>query len=268
MSTSSLSPVSSLFRQVGLYRPARWAFNKLLYSHATRSAEVAGTRCVFRTPTRTMAEQVESLTGEETILRSFLEQLIPSDVVWDVGAGFGLYSVFASRRLSNVSIFAFEPESRMRKLLTENLARNGGRSTHILSCALGNTDANAILYPSDSPNVGASALVQRADYRLKRRGASIPIRRGDSLTEQGEATAPTILKLDVEGAEALALQGMPKLLRKTTLRALYCEIHPLLLPLFGSSVKQLEELIAGSGFAVTGRHVRGREEHLICLRQP
>lgn len=268
MSTSSHLFFSDLFRRTGLYRPARWMFNRMFYSHATRTAEVAGTTCEFRTPTGTMAEHVESLTGEESILRSFLEQLVPSDIVWDVGAGFGLYTAFATRRLSTGSVFAFEPEGGMRELLMENLARNGGGPAHVLGYALGDRDSETVLYPSDSPNVGASALVQRPDYRVKRRGTAIPMRRGDSLVEQGIASAPTILKIDIEGAEILALQGMPELLKKSTLRALYCEVHPLLLPLFGSSGQQLEELIAEAGFAVSVRHIRGREEHLICIRQP
>ena len=213
-----------------------------------------------------MAEYVESLTGEETTLRHFLEELNGSDVVWDIGAAFGLYTVFASRRVPGGSIFAFEPEPRMRGLLVENLTRNGDSSTRVLSCALGDTDRDTVLYPSDTPNVGASALVHRPDYRLKQRGTPVAMRRGDSLVSLGEASSPTVVKLDVEGAEALVLQGMRTLLLQPSFRTLYCEIHPLLLPLFGSSAEQLETLITKAGFTFVERYTRGREVHVICQR--
>jgi FkbM family methyltransferase len=263
------SSIRALLYSLGLYRPARWLYNRLRYSRATRPAEVAGVRCIFRTPTGTIAEQIQSLTGEEALLRHFVLELKAQDVVWDIGAGFGLYTVLAALKPhAETSIIAFEPEPAVRRLLEENLALNGIQNAKLFSFALGDADAKTILYPSDTPNVGTSALLQRVDYRLKKQGIPIEMRRGDTLVTQGKVPAPTILKIDVEGAEARVLRGMQTLLIKPTLRALYCEVHPLLLANTGSSGAAVEHLITDAGFTISERYERGREYHLICLKRP
>ncbi len=257
----------NLAKRGGLYSPARFFYNTIFYSRARRTVKVENCSCTFWTPTPTIAEHVVSLTDEKELLQHLLKGLLPDDVVWDIGASFGLYTCFVSAKLGERGkVYAFEPEPRMRKLLGRNVALNRCRNVSVLPCALGSTDAETILYQSDSPNAGTSALTQRTDYRVKAQGINVLLRRGDSLVNEHTVSVPTILKIDVEGAEAQVLGGMGHLLRNNSLRALYCEVHPHLLPLFGDTAAGVEHCITEAGFTIAERHSRGTEYHIICLR--
>lgn len=252
--------------RLGLYKPARFLYNLTSMSGATRTAEINGIICTFRTPTRTIAEHVETLTGEREILRHFLQQVRPDDVVWDVGAGFGLYTLFAGNLMKQGMVYAFEPEPRTRALLERNLRLNRISRVEILRFALGDADSVVTMYQSDSPNVGTHALVQRTDFRLKARGITVDQRRGDSILQEGMALPPHMLKIDVEGAECRVLAGMSSMLSHPSLRSVYCEVHPRVLQIFGDSPSDVERLITNAGLAIIERHERGTEYHIVSVR--
>jgi FkbM family methyltransferase len=252
----------------GLYKPLRTLYHRTFYARRITTAGCAGITVRFSTPTPTIVEHVQSLTGEGPVLESFLGHLHEADVVWDVGAGFGLYALFSSvRTRGRGSVQAFEPEPGIRTLLHQNIGLNEARAISVHPFALGNSDGTTQLFASASPNIGTSALVQRPDYPLRETPASITLSRGDTLVADGAVPPPTVLKIDVEGAELLVLCGLAETLRRGSIRLICCEVHPRLLMLYGSSPEEFEHRLRASGFSVASRHPRGTEYHLLCLRE-
>jgi FkbM family methyltransferase len=249
-------------------RPLRAAYNAVVYGRSTRSVTLRGIRRTFGTPTGTIREHVDSFAGEEVVLVDLVSSLRSNDCFWDVGASFGLYSLFASAIIAAPgAVHAFEPEPRMRRLLQRNAGLNNAGSLTVHSFALGDQDGVALLYRSATPNIGTSALAQRRDYRLKRRGISVALRRGDHVAGDRTAGPPTVLKIDVEGGEGRVIAGLGDLMRSPGLRLVVCEVHPHLLPSFGDSVASLEAMITESGFTLQERIPRGTEYHLLCRRK-
>lgn len=256
-----------LLRLAGLSGPLRSLYHRLFFHNRRVEVSCAGISRTFVTPTPTIAEHALSLTGEGPVLEELLRALQPGDVFWDVGGGFGLYALFAAARLTESTVVSFEPEAGVRALLERNIETNGAQNVIILPLALGNTNGEGGLHASVSPNAGASSMVRRTDYRVRRRAASVRTVRGDTLIRSGEAPAPTAVKIDVEGAEQMVLAGLEDTLRSGHVRLLCCEVHPLLLPLFGASAAGVEEMIASWGFIVKRRHARGTESLLYCTRK-
>ena len=181
----------------------------LFFSHRYRTVECAGLVATFATPTPTLAEQVESFTGEKELLVDFLATLREGDVVWDVGAGYGLYAIFAARRLGAPGlIFAFEPGERITGVFMKNLRVNQASAVRHLPLALGAADGRAAMFEPDSPNAGTGSLADRSDYRVRRREEDVQVRSGDGLVESGTLPAPTVMKIDTEGAEGRILAGI------------------------------------------------------------
>jgi len=60
---------------------------------------------------------------EEPETVAWLDEMGPDDVLWDIGANVGLYSIYASR-FRGCRTVAFEPESQNFALLVENVALN------------------------------------------------------------------------------------------------------------------------------------------------
>ena len=258
---------NTLARSAGLYTPLRALYNSLFLSRTIRSVSIGTLHATFGTPTHTIMEHVESLGGERFILEELVECLNEQDVFWDVGASFGLYTVLAARKLTRGgAIVAFEPEPRMRALLERNLRLNGIGSVSVRSVALGDRDGVAEIFGAANPNTGTSSLARRKDYKLKREGLPVDIRRVDTLSGTAGLPRPTCMKIDVEGSEGRVLAGMGTLLRDTYLRSLFCEVHPQLLPSFGDSAESFEQTLTASGFAITERIPRGSEYHIVCRR--
>jgi len=72
---------------------------------------------------------------------------------------------------------------------------------------------------------------------------------GDSIPAQYDIPSPSIVKIDVEGAELEVLKGLSKLL--SGCRLIYCEVHPDRLDHFGADVDEVESFIESQGFECT-----------------
>ena len=258
---------SSLARRAGIYTPLRALYNVLFLSRSTRTLSAGTLRATFNTPTHTIMEHVESWGGEKSLVEEFLENLKPEDVFWDVGASFGLYTVLAAKKITPPgSVVAFEPEPHMRALLEKNLRLNDIRSVSVQAIALGDRDGDAEIFAAANPNSGTSSLAVRKDYRLKKRGIPVELRRGDTLSGAEGVHPPTCLKIDVEGSEAKVIAGMKAILADRRLHSIYCEVHPQLLPSFGESAEVFERTFTDAGFVIVKKEPRGREYHIICRR--
>ena len=86
----------------------------------------------------------------------------------------------------------------------------------------------------------------------------------DNAIRDGKLPKPTLIKMDIEGAEVLALQGMKELLSsQNSPRLIFIEIHPQFLLNFGSSSNECMELIESFGFKQI--QCVEREAQLHCI---
>ena len=133
------------------------------------------------------------LTGSYEPLLSRLKE---SDVVLDGGANIGVFSILASRRVRKV--YAIEPNPFNFDLLVKNIHDNHVSNIIPINAAL--SDKVGTVHFEGEGEIG----------HLSAKGATVPSVTIDSVS-QGEVSA---IKLDIEGAEPLALIG-----QETTLSA-------------------------------------------------
>jgi FkbM family methyltransferase len=255
--------IRKILLKTGLYDPIRNIYNFLFLFNANREVKLGDLIVRFRTLTFKIVDDVKSLLGEKEILSTFLSKLQPDDVVWDVGASYGIYSLFAGKEFPSIKVYAFEPEPKTFKLLNKNLRLNGIDNVIPKNYGLGDIDGAAILHTSSSANIGTHSLVQRNDYPVSEKGISVEIRKGDCIITTGTIETPSIVKIDVEGAELNVLKGMKEILSNPKLRIVQIEIHPKILPLFGSSSEDVYRIMNESNFKVAFRKERGTEVEVI-----
>ena len=156
----------------------------------------------------------------ERPLVEWLKRVLKSDdVFWDVGANIGAISLVAARLCRQV--VAFEPDPRSLERLRQNVHANGLTSVEIVAGALGVDEGMATLYQASGSNTGMTSLVPgRAEVIGEQH---VQVFRADDLITRRPDLAPTVMKLDVEGAEHLVLGGAAGLLRSRRLRALIFE---------------------------------------------
>jgi FkbM family methyltransferase len=153
-----------------------------------------------------------------------------SRVFYDIGAADGFFTRFALRLMDpGARVVAIEPSARARGGLEAlaSLADARGVKLTIRSEAVGATDGHARL----------ASETGRAP-RLSDFGEWIAVRALDSLVEKGGLPVPDLVKLDVEGGEVAALEGMANVLTKSH-PALVIECHsvPLLHATLGILLK-------------------------------
>jgi FkbM family methyltransferase len=151
---------------------------------------------------------------EYSTLELFSTILKPGHVIIDVGANSGLYSIFYSKLVGEQGqVYAFEPGKDTYSMLQENLKLNNCRNVLTYNFALSNKESKVELVsfghkdlklPSGDSfkyikeitpdNIGADRIIMDA-FRL------------DDLEEFNTISKIDFIKIDVEGAELLVLQG-------------------------------------------------------------
>jgi FkbM family methyltransferase len=133
----------------------------------------------------------------------------PDSVVWDIGANMGLFSFPAALKARQGKVYGFEPDVE----LAGNLLRSTRRQRQSLpfscySLALSDRDGVASLLISRygrSMNKLEGVGPWHDDLFVAREIRSVPIAKIDTIV--GDLSPPTILKVDVEGAEMQVLRG-------------------------------------------------------------
>jgi FkbM family methyltransferase len=163
------------------------------------------------------------LMHEGFMLGALARLVRPGDVVYDIGANIGLYSRFLVQEFGAGRVYAFEPMSENLPLLEENL-RIGRCSSQVtvLPFAVGNEDGTAAFEVDViSSATGALAVVTggqgshaHRQYHVPAAVESVEVRRLDTLIREKNLAPPNVIKIDIEGAEAMAIEGASQVLRE------------------------------------------------------
>jgi FkbM family methyltransferase len=192
----------------------------------------------------------------------------PGAVILEAGANVGAYTVlFAQWTGAAGRVFAFEPDPVAFDGLQLHVALNqvGDRVTSLQAAV---SDRDGQLQFASFESSGISRLASSADAE----SATIRDVRATSIDGfcAGEGVTPTVIKIDVEGAELAALRGA----RDTIARAgshlqLFVEMHPQLWPGLGITADDLRAECDAQGLAA--EHLDGSRENVwetvgVCVR--
>lgn len=206
--------------------------------------------------------RIVNLGDESEYLAAMLAALGADDVLYDIGANIGLVSLHAARICRTV---AFEPDPAFFLRLRRNLELNPRIPVEALPFAICDTNSRVTLF-TDGAEGGSPSLVHQ---RGEQGAAAVAAHSLDALVATGSLPRPTVLKLDIEGAEILALRGGEALLRGPQApRALFLEVHDTFLPAFGSSSAEVLALVRQAGYETVCYEARRADQrHLILTKR-
>jgi len=176
---------------------------------------------------------------------AYLERILsPGKVFIDVGANFGVYTLVASRLVGTTGkVIAFEPTAQSFAILQQNIELNHFSNVRAFQVALAQSRSRAWLYHGRDP-VGNSL---RKDPLCGSDGEEVQIEKLDQVLEENGIGGVDAIKIDVEGAEALVLQGAIRCL--TTRRPIVIfEFNPRCAERFGLSPYAARDFLKSLGY--------------------
>jgi len=159
--------------------------------------------------------------GYETHVTNVMRPLLkPGMVVVDIGANVGYYALLAASRIGKSgSVHAFEPNEADCALLTMSLAANGFQNVILHKVAVADFDG-VVGYDTG----GSNGAISRDDPNSRQ--FQVQAVKLDSLLPDEKRI--DLLKMDIEGAEGLALAGMTQLIARHR-PIIFTEFFPLAL---------------------------------------
>jgi FkbM family methyltransferase len=165
----------------------------------------------------------ERFNSEKEELANFLGEIRADDVVYDIGANTGLYSLFAANECPDGNVIAFEPYPPNLDLLKQDISRNGFEHIEVIETALSNSVGTIGFSQPNESDIGyGSSAIGPGDNKDT---IEVPTTTGDQLIDDGEIPPPNVVKIDVEGAEPLVIDGLERALSAPSCRVVFCEVH-------------------------------------------
>jgi len=136
----------------------------------------------------------------------FIEKVKKGDVVFDIGAQSGFYSLLAAELSGeNGKVFSFEPLPQNIFYLKKNIEINNCQNIKVIEAAV--SENSGILKFERGNNNFTGRIGEAGDLEV--RAVSI-----DDMVNKKILVAPNVMKIDVEGAELAVLNGAANVLEK------------------------------------------------------
>ena len=255
----------------GLWNVVRTPYRKVL---AVRGAPfVLGGRYHLRLPASISDQDWNRYELEAAAVFGDWVTEHPHSVVLDVGAGFGVYAALALSCSEECRVIAMDSDIaslRASRITTQSL--RPGRRLQLVYGLVGEAssctmDLSSVLQDTEQRIAALDSAARPTFVCLGDEDtALIPTRRLDDFAEEFPATTPALIKIDIEGAELLALRGAEQWLRRPHTDVLL-SLHPQYLgPRYGHTPEEVLGFLRDRGYA-TRFIASDHEEHWWCSRK-
>ena len=183
------------------------------------------------------------------VIERFLSWFNPDSVFYDVGANVGYFSFLASTVITRGHVVAFEPMAANLEIFEEHIRRNrrhsGTKDITLLPFAVADCE-KTVEFTNDQHFTGSNTYVDSKFLGSDVGRVTIKCHSIDDLVAAGRAV-PTVIKIDVEGAEFDVLRGAAKTIRKH-LPHILIATHDVHLP---GVDRQCTEFLRDIGYSLT-----------------
>lgn len=212
---------SSLGNELEGYHLAKKIYYYLVSLVRTDVAQIRGHK-MFLGPEDDLGLSIYGEFVKENFETELVEKEIKKgDVVLDLGANIGYYTLIFAKLVGDTGkVFAFEPDPTNFALLEKNVQANGYNNVVLVQKAVSNKTGKINLYLSESH-------LAHTIYDLGNHQKSIEVDTvclDDYFKNYGGKI--NFIKMDIEGAEGCALQGMSSLLENNNSMEIITEFLP------------------------------------------
>jgi FkbM family methyltransferase len=232
-----------------LYRLARWQLHKR-WSKDGKAYRYWGTRDIVCYPDSRESMWLIYNYYMDWDEFHFIQRYVKHDsIVLDVGANIGIYTLWLSQFVSERGrVIAFEPDPQNHQRCAENIRRNGLDAVRLEQVAL--SDRSGTLQFSVGEDTENHLLPQNSH------GAACTYVEATTLDEYCERNGIAsidFMKIDVEGAELMVLQGDARLLGDSRIGVIQLELNDALKK-YGLRRADVVQLLESYGYLLYSYH--------------
>ncbi len=189
-------------------------------------------------------ELILSGKWEEYETSLFKRSIKKGDVVLDIGAHIGYYTLIAADIVGDEGkVYAFEPDPKNFTLLEKNVRENGYKNVELVNKAVAEKTGSSRLY-LNTENTGDHRIYSASDKRRSIKIQAISL--DDFFRDKNKRI--NMIKMDIQGSEVRAFKGAIKLIKQNQNIKILTEFWPYGLRLSGSSAKEYARLLLGNNF--------------------
>lgn len=254
------SPLRAVVRATGLGAWGRSVYHNAILRKGLQERTYFGKTLKFVVTSAREVAMVDGDYCEDDFVARLLDCQQPGDVIFDIGANIGTVALLlaAHGRPNGVTVHAFEPESRNAAHLRKNIEINGLDNVRVHELALGAEPGRLPLFISGTVGAGEHSLL--SDHRQVGERVEVEVAPGAAYCAR-HALAPDLLKIDVEGAETLVLEGFKPMLAAQAIRDVLIEVHVATIAKHGWTPARLEAWMGELGYRKVWAHERASELH-------
>ena len=198
-----------------------------------------------------LIDMIDGKDPEQNVKNIFLENISSGDVVIDVGANIGDYTLIACKKIGNSGkVLAFEPLPETFSILKRNIQLNKITHCQPFQKAVGEKPGIVNLYKTNASGTMAhlDSFLNGKELIKKHETEVITI---DAMLRSYDIENVNMIKIDVEGFEHEVLLGCLNSFKKKKIQKILCEIHFKYLESKGKSDETVYGLLREHGFTIT-----------------
>lgn len=180
-------------------------------------------------PGKNPIKRAKTLLSKEPETIEWINSFDKNDILWDVGANVGCYSLYAA--LKNIRVLSFEPMAANYYLLNKNIEINKMDDRILSFCIAFSNSVKLDYFYLNSSNFGDALHTFGEEKNWLGEEFTAKFKQGmigysiDNFIEQFKPEFPTHIKIDVDGIEDKIISGATQTLIDDRLKSVLIEIN-------------------------------------------
>lgn len=248
-------PIRAFSRALRLERVLRTGYQAVLsfVQPEVITHEASGAKAEFH-----RTDHMPTNLPERSVTEDLIDNISTDDIFYDLGTNRGLYACLAGDVVEDGEVHAFEPNPVAIGDVEQNIQQNKLSSRVTVHQKAVSDRGEEIPFVVRSDSTGNTLQTTTVDERDSETITVESVNLDDFIREN-DLPGPTIMKIDIEGAEVDALKSMETSLEDC--RLVYCEVHE---DMIGDSNSLLPAaLLRDRGFDKIDRVYKRSDSHYI-----